>query len=37
MVKFWKIKRVAGFLFVPYVVWVSFAAALNFAIWQLNV
>jgi tryptophan-rich sensory protein len=37
MVKFWKIERIAGILFVPYVAWVSFAAILNFSIWQLNV
>jgi tryptophan-rich sensory protein len=28
--------RPAGFLFVPYLLWVTFAAALNFAIWRLN-
>lgn len=26
----------ASWLFVPYALWVSFATALNFAIWQLN-
>ncbi|MBI2042719.1 MAG: tryptophan-rich sensory protein [Candidatus Nealsonbacteria bacterium] len=36
MVKFWKIRTVAGILFVPYILWVTFAAYLNFAIWLLN-
>jgi tryptophan-rich sensory protein len=27
---------IAAWLFVPYAVWVTFAGALNFAIWQLN-
>ena len=36
MVAFWKITPVAGWLFVPYLAWVSFAAALNFSLWQLN-
>jgi tryptophan-rich sensory protein len=32
----WNSNRLASLLFVPYLVWVSYAAALNFAIWQLN-
>jgi benzodiazapine receptor len=28
--------RAAAFLFVPYLVWVSYATALNFALWRLN-
>jgi translocator protein len=35
-VLFWRSDRVAGGLLVPYMLWLSFAAALNFAIWQLN-
>lgn len=31
-----KISRVAAWLFVPYALWVGFATALNFSIWQLN-
>lgn len=33
---FWKVTPVAGWLFLPYFLWVSFATALNFAIWRLN-
>lgn len=32
----WDTNRIASLLFVPYLAWVSYAAALNFAIWQLN-
>ncbi len=26
----------AGWLFVPYLIWVSYASALNFTIWRMN-
>ncbi len=32
----WPRRRLAAWLFVPYLVWVSYAGALNFAIWRLN-
>lgn len=36
MVLFFKINKVAGGLFIPYLLWVSFASVLNFYIWRLN-
>ena len=33
-VVFWRRSTLAGILFVPYLIWVSFAAVLNFAIWR---
>jgi tryptophan-rich sensory protein len=33
---FWGIDRIAAVLFVPYLVWVGYAAALNGAIWAIN-
>ena len=33
---FWRRSAVAGLLLLPYLVWVSFAAVLNLAIWRLN-
>nr|WP_184434752.1 TspO/MBR family protein [Xanthomonas arboricola] len=36
IVAFAKWQRVAAWLLVPYLLWVSFAAALNYAVWQLN-
>ncbi len=33
---FWKVRRLAGALMVPYALWVAFAAVLNFTIWRLN-
>ncbi len=34
--KFSKIDKTAGYHFIPYLLWVSFATALNGAIWWLN-
>lgn len=36
MITFAKISRVAAWLLVPYILWVSFAAYLNYSIWILN-
>ncbi len=33
---FWRVDSTAGALFIPYLLWVSFASALNASIWQLN-
>lgn len=34
--KFSRISKIAAWLLVPYILWVTFAAVLNFAIWRLN-
>jgi tryptophan-rich sensory protein len=36
LITFWKVSPAAGALLVPYWLWVSFAAVLNFAIWKMN-
>jgi benzodiazapine receptor len=33
---FWRVKRLAGALMVPYLCWVGFATALNWSVWQSN-
>ncbi len=33
---FWRVHRLAGLLLAPYLLWVSFAMALNYTIWQRN-
>ena len=32
----WPVRRSAALLFVPYLLWVTYAAALNFELWRLN-
>ena len=34
--KFFRCRKAAGRLMVPYLLWVAFAGYLNFAMWQLN-
>ena len=36
VILFWRIRPWAGALLVPYLLWVSFASALNYSVWQLN-
>ena len=36
IILFWRLKRLAGILLMPYLLWVSFAAVLNYTVWQLN-
>lgn len=36
LIAFWKAHRVAAVLLLPYLAWVTFAAVLNFTLWQLN-
>jgi benzodiazapine receptor len=35
-IAFWRIRKLAGVLLIPYIAWVSFASALTFSIWRLN-
>lgn len=35
-VSFARIRKLAGLLMLPYLLWVTFAAALNWTVWQLN-
>ncbi|MEX1113574.1 MAG: TspO/MBR family protein [Patescibacteria group bacterium] len=36
LIAFWRIRPLAGALLVPYLLWVTFAAALNYSVWRLN-
>ncbi len=35
-VEFWRVRRLAGLLLLPYLAWTTFATALNVAVWRLN-
>jgi tryptophan-rich sensory protein len=36
IIAFFRVSRTAGFLMLPYILWVTFASVLNAAIWILN-
>lgn len=36
MVAMWQVDWIAGVLFIPYLIWVTIAAALNAGVWWLN-
>ena len=35
-IAFWLVSRMAGWLMVPYLAWVTIAASLNAAIWRMK-
>lgn len=36
IVSFWRVRRVAAVLLLPYAFWVAFATALTWSVWRLN-
>jgi benzodiazapine receptor len=36
LIGFWRLSPSAGILFVPYLMWVSFATALTYSVWRRN-
>jgi tryptophan-rich sensory protein len=36
LILFYRISKIAGLLLIPYLLWVAFAACLNFFLWNLN-
>jgi translocator protein len=36
IIVFWRVRKLAGILMLPYLGWVSFASALTLAVWRLN-
>ncbi|HEX6940938.1 MAG TPA: TspO/MBR family protein [Longimicrobiales bacterium] len=36
LVAFWRVRPLAGALLLPYLLWTTYAIALNFAIWRMN-
>ena len=35
-VRFYQVDRIAGLLQIPYLLWLAFAAYLNYGVWRLN-
>lgn len=36
ILSFWRVSPAAGALMIPYLLWVTYASALNYSIWRLN-
>lgn len=36
IIEFYKVNKTAGYLLIPYILWVSFASTLNYYVWMLN-
>ncbi len=36
LIAFWRVRRPAALLLIPYTLWATFAAVLNFTIWWMN-
>ena len=36
LVAFWRMRKAAGALLLPYLLWVGFATALSYSVWRLN-
>lgn len=36
VIKFYPVSKIAAWLLIPYLLWVSFASVLNFKLWMLN-
>jgi tryptophan-rich sensory protein len=36
IILFWRISKIAGYILIPYILWVSFASYLNYTFFILN-
>ncbi|MCX6163393.1 MAG: tryptophan-rich sensory protein [Ignavibacteriae bacterium] len=36
IILFYRVSKISSYLLIPYLLWVSFAAVLNFSLWKLN-